>query len=127
MNQFDIIGPSNTTLIEQELQPVGRSGLIAATAGLILHLLVVAAISVIFLIGTNLSFIGESWHTIAQLQSRDIVTVLQRADMMRDHEVDSWLADRDVSQERMTLVGEDENDQVAHVVRRRGGVPVGMI
>ncbi|CZR59696.1 uncharacterized protein PAC_09590 [Phialocephala subalpina] len=127
MNQFDIVGPSNTTLIEQQLQPVERSGLIATTGGLVLHLLVVAAICLIFLIGTNLSFIGESWHTIAQLQSRDIVTVLQGVDMMRDNEVDSWLREREVSLERMTLVGEDENDQVAHVVRRRGGVPVGMI
>lgn len=127
MNQFDIVSPSNTTLIEQQLQPVEKSGLIAATTGLIFHLLVVAAITIIFLLGTNLSFIGESWHTIAQLQSRDIITVLQEANMMRDHEVDGWLGERDVSQDRMTLIGEGENDQVAHVMRRHGGVPVGMI
>lgn len=43
---------------------------------------------------------------------------------MRDGEAEVWLSERKVSGEKMTLTGRDEG---AHVVRRKAGVPIGMI
>ena len=61
------------------------------TVGLILHLLIVGTITVLFLTKTKLSFVGESWHTIAQLQSADVVPFLEKASLMRDDEVEELM------------------------------------
>lgn len=114
------MGEAYMTLIEQQLQPVSRTGLITVTAALIAHLLIVAAISVIFLTLTKFSFIGESWHTIAQLQSRDVIPVLQASNLMRDDQVEAWLQERHSSEAKMTLVGQDGNG-AAHILRKREG------
>ncbi|KUJ12024.1 uncharacterized protein LY89DRAFT_688497 [Mollisia scopiformis] len=125
LQQADIVGNSSTTLIEQQLQPVHRTGLITVTAAIAVHLLIVTVVSSIFLSFTKFSFIGESWHTLAQLQSRDVMPVLQATNTMRDGEVEIWLQERHVSEEKMTLVGRD--DEGAHVRRRRVGAPISMI
>ncbi|CZR59683.1 uncharacterized protein PAC_09577 [Phialocephala subalpina] len=117
LQRADITGESHITLIEQQLRPVGRTGLITVTAALIAHLLIVAAISIIFLSLTRFSFIGESWHTIAQLQYRDVIPVLQASNLMRDDELEVWLQERNVCEEKMTLVGQDEHTG-AHIARQ---------
>ena len=60
----------------------------------------------LFLSRTKLSFIGESWHTIAQLQSSDVVPVLEATSLMRDEEVESLLKRRG-GREKMVLCSED--------------------
>jgi hypothetical protein len=96
------------------LQPIHHAGLIAVTAGLILHLLVLGTITMLFLSRTKLSFIGESWYTVAQLQSADVVPLLQEASLMRDEEVEEMLLDRG-KRGVMKLVSEEG---VSHIVRR---------
>lgn len=105
-------------MIEQQLQPVRRTGLITITFATAVHLIIVATVSLIFLCLTKFSFIGESWHTIAQLQSRDVLPVLQASNLMRDDEVGAWLQERDVKEERMSLAGSFPGDN-AHIVKRR--------
>ncbi len=85
------------------------------TAGLILHLVIVGTITILFLSRTKLSLIGESWHTVAQLQSADVVPLLEEASLMRDEEVEEFVLGRG-TKGKMMLVGEE--GVRAHVVRR---------
>ncbi|KAN0108201.1 hypothetical protein V8E51_007943 [Hyaloscypha variabilis] len=39
---------------------------------------------------TSLSFVGEAWHTVAQLQSTNVVPLLESASLMHDGEVERW-------------------------------------
>jgi hypothetical protein len=92
------------------------------TIGLILHLIVVFIITTVFLTGTKLSFIGESWHTLAQLQSHNVIPVLEESTLMRDSEVKDWVRQKDFNHKDMVLVGDEgkvTNGCEAHVVRRR--------
>jgi hypothetical protein len=121
LQQFDVIGNTSTTLIERQLQPVGRTGLITVTVGLGCHMLIVTIIAVIFLAGTKLSFIGEAWHTIAQLQSQDIIPILKDTSLMRDDGVEAWLVDQNFSEDEMILVGQEGKDgRTGAIIRRKG-------
>lgn len=92
------------------------------TVGLGLHLLVVFIIAVIFLAGTSLSFLGEAWHTLAQLQSQDIVPMLKDTSLMRDDEVEAWMVDQKMAGDEMVLVGSVGKDGRAEAVVRRRDV-----
>jgi len=85
------------------------------TIGLILHLLIVGTITVLFLKKTKLSLIGESWHTIAQLQSADVVPLLEKASLMRDDQVEEMMLGRGKRGEMMLV---NEEGSRACVVRR---------
>ena len=122
LQQFDEVGPSSVTLIEQQLQPIKRTGLIIVTAGLALHILIVIVITTVYLASTNLSFIGEAWHTLAQLQSDDTVPILRQTSLMRDGEVEQVLEKQEMAWDEMVLVGGETKGGVAkaEVVRRKG-------
>jgi hypothetical protein len=115
LQQFDVSGPTSFTLIVTTLQPIHRSGLIAVTAGLMLHLVIVSIITGLFLSRTKLSFIGESWHAVAQLQSASMVPLLEEASLMRDQEVEEFMLERGKEIEMMLI---SEGGARAHVVRR---------
>lgn len=92
------------------------------TIGVVLHLVVVFIITTVYLAGTKLSFIGESWHTLSQIQSRSIIPVLEETSLMRDNEVKDWVRQKDFNHKDMVLIGDEGksgNGSEAHVVRRR--------
>jgi hypothetical protein len=70
-----------------------------------------------------MSFIGESWHTVAQLQSRSLVPLLEESNLMRDDEVEKWLEITGKKKEKSILVGkrmdDEEAEEGARVARRR--------
>jgi len=102
-------------MIEPNLQPIHHSGLIAVTAGLTLHLLIVCIITILFLSRTKLSFIEESWHTVVQLHSTDVILLLEETSLMRDEEVEKLMLGREKSGE--IVLGNKEGAK-AHEVRR---------
>lgn len=110
------------TPIEQQLQPTHCSGLIPVTVGLALHIVVVIVITTIYLASTSLSFIGEAWHTLAQLQSEDIIPILKETSLMRDDEMEHMMKKQETAWDEMILVGEEEKDgkSEAHLMRRKG-------
>ncbi|PVH84381.1 hypothetical protein DL98DRAFT_611049 [Cadophora sp. DSE1049] len=117
LQQFDVSATTHTTFMEQQLQPVHRSGLIIVTISLILHLSLVAIIVTVFISSTKLSFVGHSWYTVAQLQSDNLLPILDEASLMRNEEVEAWVLENEPKKDRMILAGE-EGKYEARVVKR---------
>jgi hypothetical protein len=91
---------------EPTIQPRRRLGLIAVTIGLFLHISTVITIAVIFHIRTNTSFVGQSWHTVAQLQNGNAIPVLENAGMMRDNEVEKWMEEEGIDGNERFFLGD---------------------
>ena len=99
------------------------------TIGLLLHISTVLTITVIFRLRTRVSFVGQSWNTVAQMQNDIIAPVLERANLMRDSEVEKWLENEGIDGNERFFVGkmlvEDgeegvgEGGQGDNVFRRR--------
>ena len=111
------MAPTVTTLILAALQPTRHTGLATVTIFLVFHILLVLTVTIIFLSNTSLSFIGEAWHTVAQLQSANVVSLLDNASLMHDGEVERWVekSDRKGSASRVMLLGGDGGSGAAHV------------
>lgn len=90
---------------EAVIVPRGRLGIMAVTMGLLLHILTVLAITLIFHLRTRVSFIGQSWHAVAQMQNDAVIPILDKANLMRDYEVDRWLRDTDVDGNERFFIG----------------------
>jgi hypothetical protein len=80
-------------------------GLIAVTLGFLLHLSTVITITVIFHFRTKISFVGQSWHTVAQLQSENAVPVLENVGLMRDIQVEKWMEEEGIDGNERFLIG----------------------
>ena len=106
---------TETTLILAALQPTRHTGLATVTIFLVFHILLV--LTIIFLSSTSLSSIGEALHTVAQLQSANVVSLLDNASLMHDGEVERWVekSDRKGSASRVMLLGGDGGSGAAHV------------
>jgi hypothetical protein len=120
LQQFDLRAPSETTLIIAALQPTRHTGLTTVTIFLVFHILLVLTITIVFLTSTSLSFIGEAWHTVAQLQSPNFVFLLENASLMRDGEVERW-AEKTEGMGRansVMVLGGDGGGESAHVRKR---------
>lgn len=122
------MAPSSTTLITAALQPTHHTGLATVTIFLIFHILLVLTTTVVFLSSTSLSFIGEAWHTVAQLQSTNVVSLLESASLMDDEEVERWAekSGGKGSASRVMILGADgvgavESGGGAHVRKRWDG------
>jgi hypothetical protein len=72
--------------------------------GFILYLALIVVIIVVFLVRTKGSLLGESWHTIAQMQSNDLVPVLEKASLTLDDEVEQWMKQRGTANDEMILI-----------------------
>ena len=119
------MAPSQTALITAALQPTHHTGLATVTVFLVFHILLVLTVAVLFLSSTSLSFIGEARHTVAQLQSANVVSLLENASLMHDGEVKSWAekSGGKGSASRVMILGDDgggavESSEGAHVRKR---------
>lgn len=106
---------TETTLILTALQPTRHTGLATVTIFLVFHILLV--LTIISLSSTSLSSIGEAWHTVAQLQSANVVSLLDNASLMHDGEVERWVekSDGKGSASRVMVLGGDGGSGAAHV------------
>ncbi|KAH6718441.1 hypothetical protein BKA61DRAFT_302070 [Leptodontidium sp. MPI-SDFR-AT-0119] len=108
ISQFDY-GDSNPSISQFEavIVPRGRLGIMAVTIGLILHISTILSITVIFHLRTKVSFVGQSWHTVAQMQNDTVAQVLDRANMMRDSEVEKWLENEGLNGNERFFIGKE--------------------
>jgi hypothetical protein len=81
----------------------------------------VVVITAVYLASTSLSFIGEAWHTVAQLQSEDLVPILKDVNLMRDDEVEHLMKKQETKWDQMVLVRENRKggDSEARLTRRK--------
>jgi hypothetical protein len=112
--------PTVTTLILAALQPTRHTGLATVTIFLVFHILLVLTITIIFPSSTSLSFIGEAWHTVAQLQSANVVSLLDNASLMHDGVVERWVGKSDGkgSSSRAMILGDGRASEAAQVRKR---------
>ncbi|OAL48882.1 hypothetical protein IQ07DRAFT_681579 [Pyrenochaeta sp. DS3sAY3a] len=85
--QFDVEAPGLYTVSAVANIPYQGTGLTIVVAILAIHALVVGATTTLFLVGTNVSMLGNAWQAVAQvvrLVDRDI---LEDASLMRDKNV----------------------------------------
>ncbi|KAE9377841.1 hypothetical protein N431DRAFT_365821 [Stipitochalara longipes BDJ] len=126
LQQFDLMAPSQTTLIISALQPTHHTGLATVTAFLVFHIALVLTITIIFLSRTSLSFIGEAWHTVAQLQSTHVASLLKSASLMDDGEVMRWAegSGGEGDANKVMILGDDGLGGLegAHVRKRWSGL-----
>ncbi|KAB8204859.1 hypothetical protein BDV34DRAFT_235611 [Aspergillus parasiticus] len=73
---------SSTTLI-----PARWDGFVAGVSIIVAHFIILALITVLFVIYTRNSMIGNSWQAVAQVVSEDMLPVLDQACMEKDGEV----------------------------------------
>ncbi|KAJ6184860.1 hypothetical protein N7519_006161 [Penicillium mononematosum] len=73
---------SSTTLI-----PVRWDGFVAGVSIIVVHFIILAVITVLFVIYTTNSMIGNSWQAVAQVVSEDMLTVLDHACKEDDEKV----------------------------------------
>lgn len=76
---------SSTALI-----PMKWTGLIAATALVVMHLALVVIVTIFYLKCTNESLLGSSWQAISQVISDDTLPILEHADRMNDEDIRHW-------------------------------------
>jgi hypothetical protein len=50
--------------------------------------------------------VGQSWHTVAQLQNENAAPVLENAGMMRDNEVEKWMDEEGIDGNERFFIGE---------------------
>nr|KAH7311037.1 hypothetical protein BKA65DRAFT_558860 [Rhexocercosporidium sp. MPI-PUGE-AT-0058] len=91
---------------EAVIVPRGRLGIMAVTVGLLLHISTVLSITVIFHLRTKVSFVGQSWHTVAQMQNEVVAPVLDRAILSRDSEVNKWLESEGIDGNERFFIGQ---------------------
>jgi hypothetical protein len=120
------MAPTSISQFEPTIQPRRHLGLIAVTIVLLLHIFAVAAITVIFHFRTTISFVGQSWHTVAQLQSQNTVPVLENVSLMRDSEVEKWMEGEGIDGNEKFFIGaalvengDRTESEVASLRRRR--------
>ncbi|KUJ07126.1 uncharacterized protein LY89DRAFT_789921 [Mollisia scopiformis] len=89
--QFDLEAPISISTFSPKIQPKHRMGLLFVTIGLLIHIATMIAITTIFHFRTKNPFIGQSWHTVAQLQNENMIPILEKASLMRDNEVESMM------------------------------------
>jgi hypothetical protein len=71
--------------------------------------------------------VGQSWHTVAQLQSQNTVPVLENVSLMRDSEVEKWMEEEGIDGNEKFFIGaalvengdRTESGEVASLRRRR--------
>lgn len=130
ISQFD--SETNGFLISQfqaVIIPRGKLGIMSVTIGILVHISTVLTITLMFHLRTRVSFVGQSWHTVAQMQNEAVAPVLERGNLMRDDEVDNFLENEGIDGNERFFVGkmlvEDgeegmgEGGQGDNVFRRR--------
>jgi hypothetical protein len=121
------MAPTSISQFEPTIQPSRHLGLIAVTIGLLLHIFAVTTITVIFHFRTKISFVGQSWHTVAQLQNENTVPVLENVSLMRDSEVEKWMEGEGIDGNEIFFIGaalvengdRTESEEGASLRRRR--------
>ncbi|KAM0281290.1 hypothetical protein ACHAO9_010818 [Fusarium lateritium] len=84
--------PATVTTFEIARAPQQIWGLIAVMVIVAGNLLAFLIVAFFFLYATDSSFVDNAWHTIAQIsRSDEIKTVLERARLASDKDVDEWL------------------------------------
>ncbi|EFZ01942.1 hypothetical protein X797_004580 [Metarhizium robertsii] len=80
-----LVSFSSTALI-----PRKWTGLIAATALVVIHLTLLVIVTIIYLKCTNESLLGSSWQAISQVISDETLPILEHADRMNDEDIRRW-------------------------------------
>jgi hypothetical protein len=72
------------------LTPTRWTGFIIAVLIIATHFIVVLITAIVFLKYTKSSFLGEYWHVISQVVTKDTRPILEQAVSMKDSEIEQW-------------------------------------
>ncbi|KID86165.1 hypothetical protein MGU_06598 [Metarhizium guizhouense ARSEF 977] len=84
-----LVSFSSTALI-----PMKWTGLIAATAVIVMHFALVVIVTILYLKCTHESLLGSSWQAISQVVSEETLPILEHADRMNDEDINRWAKDQ---------------------------------
>ncbi|KAI9642407.1 hypothetical protein NHQ30_009212 [Ciborinia camelliae] len=108
---------THISIFEGHLLPASHTGFIFVSAILIIHLITTITITILFLFHTNFSMIGESWHTVAQLNSECMQETLAESSLMTDKEVEKRIKERGLDKESWRLKCGPKEDYRPKVVK----------
>ncbi|KAE8337845.1 hypothetical protein BDV24DRAFT_177201 [Aspergillus arachidicola] len=83
----DPIASALTAFSSTALIPARWDGFVAGVSIIAVHLIILALITVLFVVYTRNSMVGNSWQAVAQVVSEDMLPVLDQACMKKDGEV----------------------------------------
>ncbi|KAJ5457957.1 hypothetical protein N7475_009345 [Penicillium sp. IBT 31633x] len=83
----DPIVPALTAFSSTALIPVRWGGFVAGVSIIVAHFIILALITILFVIYTRNSMLGNSWQAVAQVVSEDMLSVLDQASNAKDEEV----------------------------------------
>jgi hypothetical protein len=87
----DRIASASTSFSYTALIPVRWDGFVAGVSIIVAHSIILALITLLFVLYTRNSMIGNSWQAVAQVVSEDMLPVLDQACQEKDGEVqDRW-------------------------------------
>ena len=89
--QFDGHGPVEQTMFVLVLTPQRHRGYIAVVVVALIHLSILAAVLIIFLADTEVSFIGNAWQSLAQIKDPRTDSLLDLNTLAVDAEVEEWM------------------------------------
>ncbi|CZR67472.1 uncharacterized protein PAC_17371 [Phialocephala subalpina] len=121
--QFDIAASASISTFTPTIQPKHRLGLLLVTIGMLIHIATIMAITVLFHFRTKNSFIGQSWHAVAQLQNENAIPILEKASLMRDKEVETMMREDGIDGNEVFFIGgavevDDKGDEKSSLRRR---------
>jgi hypothetical protein len=70
--------------------PVQWTFFVLGVALIVIHSIIVMVVVVVFVISTEISFIGSYWQTVSQVVSKETQSILEVADQMDDDDVRKW-------------------------------------
>ncbi|KAF8847246.1 hypothetical protein BDZ45DRAFT_699352 [Acephala macrosclerotiorum] len=121
--QFDLNSTTSISTFTPTIQPKHRMGLLFVTVGLLIHIATMIAITLLFHFRTKNSFIGQSWHTVAQLQNENAIPILEKASLMRDREVEMMMREEGIDRNEVFSIGDavelEDGEDYKNSVRRR--------
>ncbi|KAF5127392.1 hypothetical protein E5D57_008322 [Metarhizium anisopliae] len=94
-----LVSFSSTALI-----PMKWTGLIAATALVVIHLTLLVVVTIIYLKCTNESLLGSSWQAISQVISDETAPILEHADRMNDEDINRWAKGQSIDIRRHRVI-----------------------
>ncbi|PFH57424.1 hypothetical protein XA68_15102 [Ophiocordyceps unilateralis] len=104
---------AETSFSSTALIPVRWTGFTAAAMIVATHLMLIMAVTVLFLCCTENSWVGNAWQAVSQVVSDDTTPLLERADRMTDKDTRRWAKQQSVDVKRCGVVRYRHDGRVA--------------
>jgi hypothetical protein len=91
---FDKAASSTRTSLTQVNKPLGWAGFIIVLTGLLVHLFMVIAITLLFLRAGKMSLVDNAWAAVSQLLGPETEDWIKEVDKLDDRTIKKWLEAR---------------------------------